>query len=119
MACVQFNHRTLAYVTYTVASLLFWSSYFNPVLPSGVRIGLLMSYILVNYQLANGVSMILNGVPLSSGLLHQVGFEFSAGSDRLDQRGFDADWVFVPHERLQEAKQTEIRSLEKKFRSTY
>jgi len=39
-------------------------------LPPGVRLGLIMSYILVNYQLSNGVSMILNGVPLSSGLIH-------------------------------------------------
>lgn len=72
MACVQFNHRTLAYITYSVMTLLFWSSYFSPIVPSGVKAGLLLSYFLVNYQLANGVSMILNGVPLSSGLIHQV-----------------------------------------------
>lgn len=70
MACVQFNHRNLAYVTYTVMSVLFWTQFFNPVVPKHVRMALLFSYILVNYQLANGVNMLLNGVPLRMGLEH-------------------------------------------------
>jgi heme A synthase len=75
MACVQFNHRNLAYLTYTVSSVLFWTGYFNPAVPKQVKLALLLSYILVNYQLANGVNMLLNGVPLRMGLEHQVNFQ--------------------------------------------
>lgn len=83
MANVQFNHRTLAYVTYGVSTgklnyflnfslAAFWLNFFSPVLPTHVKIALLTTYLFTNYQLANGIHMILKGVPLRLGLEHQV-----------------------------------------------
>lgn len=86
MACVQFNHRNLAYVTYTVMSVLFWTGFFHPAVPKHVKVALLLSYILVNYQVANGINMLLNGVPLRMGLEHQVRTNFrvkNTNSNRL------------------------------------
>ena len=52
---------------------LFWTNFFQPSIPTHVKAGLFLTYALVNYQLANGINMVLDGVPLRLGLEHQVG----------------------------------------------
>ena len=48
MAHVQFNHRKLAYVTYTVTTVMFWR-YIFATLPLPVKMGLYGAYGLVNF----------------------------------------------------------------------
>ena len=69
MSHAQFNHRKLAYVTYVFTTVLFWK-YVFVTLPMPVKVGIWASYGFVNFQLANGIYMLTNGVPLVWGMTH-------------------------------------------------
>ena len=71
MAHVQFNHRSFAYLTYTATTLLFFWSLKQP-LPAIVKFGAGGTLFFVNYQLINGVFMILDAVPVHAGVQHQT-----------------------------------------------
>lgn len=70
-ATVQFNHRTFAYLTYgTVSYLYFITRKMN--LPPAVKGSVLALFVVVNFQLIHGITMLLKMVPVEYGVTHQA-----------------------------------------------
>lgn len=68
---VQFNHRTFGYLTYLASFYLFiLSRKMN--MTSYARFSIMMFFILVNLQLASGITMLMHQVPLGEGVFHQA-----------------------------------------------
>ena len=70
-ATVQFNHRNLAYITY-IASLMVFLKFRRVNLPKSVRRGINSVFLSVNGQVALGIWMLLEQVPVDKGVLHQL-----------------------------------------------
>lgn len=69
-ATVQFNHRNLAYLTY-IASLIIFLKFRRSILPKQVKNGINAVFFSVNSQVALGIWMLLEQVPVDKGVLHQ------------------------------------------------
>ena len=71
LSCAQFNHRNLAYVTYALSTYALFR-YGNLPIPLKSKRALILLFIAVNYQLAIGIYLVLNQVPLFWGCNHQA-----------------------------------------------
>ena len=69
-ATVQFNHRTFAYITYFV-SMVYFFKFRKVKLPVQFIYGNRLLVFFINFQIANGVLMVLKQVPVEFGVLHQ------------------------------------------------
>lgn len=73
---VQFEHRTLAHLTYLSTTGLFAASFLpslRKALPRPVQISVMAAYAMVNVQLALGISTLLFMVPTPLAAAHQAG----------------------------------------------
>jgi len=68
---VQFNHRMFAYTTYLAVFYLFIKSRKMTLSPAAKN-SILMLFIVVNFQLYNGIMMLMQMVPVESGVIHQT-----------------------------------------------
>lgn len=69
-ATVQFNHRNFAYLTY-FASLMIFLKFRRLALPKQVRRGINAVFLAVNSQVALGIWMLIEQVPVDKGVAHQ------------------------------------------------
>lgn len=69
-ACVQFNHRMFGYITYTSVMLMYYNS-LQKGLPFKARFAMFALLLLVNFQLINGVHMVVTQVTVDKGMVHQ------------------------------------------------
>lgn len=70
LGCVQFNHRTFAYITFTAVYYSLFKTW-NRSIPLNLRIGLMALFGLVNYQVLLGITLVLQQVPTRKGVEHQ------------------------------------------------
>ena len=71
LACVQFNHRVLAYSTFIAAYAAIKVTWAK-VLPLNIRLALFVMFGLVNYQALLGIVMLMQQVPIKKGVQHQA-----------------------------------------------
>merc|ERR1711879_2433 len=72
MTCAQFNHRNLAYFTWTLAMVIFALYRRNVMVSPSARRGVWALAFMVNLQLFVGITMLLQQVPLKYGCIHQA-----------------------------------------------
>jgi len=71
MGNVQFNHRIFAYCTYIATTYLFYLSRKGNMPPVAKR-AILAFFLIVNYQLILGITVLLRQVPVAEGVAHQA-----------------------------------------------
>ena len=72
-ALVQFNHRNMAYITWSLSLYLFYNLYkHRGVLPRQVSLAGFLVFVLINYQAFSGIVTLLNLVPPERANLHQM-----------------------------------------------
>lgn len=71
LACVQFNHRNFAYLTFGSVYWAMATTWRKP-LPLNLRVALLAIFGLVNLQVLLGINAVLQQVPVEAGVKHQA-----------------------------------------------